>query len=639
MIFRPNNWAIILSAASCCCWNVLLQNDVVDAFAGFFQPRFVATTKTAALDQQPKCSSVSAVAFLQPNRQANVAQNDFCAYASGLLSSSSDDVEEFEFAEEEEEDTEEGEETEEEEAEEVIPIEDDPSDADYTAQKAAVEASIQNCNVLRAVEEYAFGEGSADRLRENMESFLDEQLEKSGVEASKVDELLQTMEVSEDEARTAIDEEKERMQNVDSSRGKGADSGRRQEFISNIGVDSSAFPSDDDPIMVDEEQPSLSLLNDDLVRLQSSISSLVNTTKGYATGDSITNKQALIDVDYELERLDEQTLDEFELVLNASAVDQDGLEYNEFISNEEPMRWLLYDRNFNLTEIMLAACRHNPDSPLLLNHWMPQLCALSKYEDARARNFSFTWEDAAQVDMRELRRYYRGLGYDDVPTMNPAQTNIIEVKAEYDDEIVNMVAFEHWIDEVYNEEEEDLYFDSDEFQPENNVYDFNFGMETSSEVKAFEVEYEDFVTEHKNETQEWRDRYAKEKQYEKVVDEQAVKDFRGCLVVACCGSDQDLEIAEKITAKMAEVHRKQVYVETRVYSHARQSDNVFEMWLEGYDISLIHSKRSALYNSKSWDGPSEIDDEHMGYLVDKVGDLISDDSRYSYNLQEFVTEV
>ena len=35
-----------------------------------------------------------------------------------------------------------------------------------------------------------------------------------------------------------------------------------------------------------------------------------------------------------------------------------------------------------------------------------------------------------------------------------------------------MSAFENWMDEVYNEENEDLYFDDEEFQPEHNVFDF-----------------------------------------------------------------------------------------------------------------------------------------------------------------------
>ena len=68
-------------------------------------------------------------------------------------------------------------------------------------------------------------------------------------------------------------------------------------------------------------------------------------------------------------------------------------------------------------------------------------------------------------------------------------------------------------------------------------------------------------------------------------------------------------------------------VETRVLGHARMEDNVFEVWLESYEIDLLHSKRQAFVNSKLWTGRSEVDDKQLEYLVDKVRDLISDDAR------------
>ena len=46
---------------------------------------------------------------------------------------------------------------------------------------------------------------------------------------------------------------------------------------------------------------------------------------------------------------------------------------------------------------------------------------------------------------------------------------MVEINTEYDGEIVTMAAFKNWMEVVYNPEEEDLYFKSDDFQPENNV--------------------------------------------------------------------------------------------------------------------------------------------------------------------------
>lgn len=75
-------------------------------------------------------------------------------------------------------------------------------------------------------------------------------------------------------------------------------------------------------------------------------------------------------------------------------------------------------------------------------------------------------------------------------------------------------------------------------------------------------------------------------------------------------------------------------METRVLGHARKEDNVYEIWLESYDIDLLHSKRQAFINSKVWTGPSDVDDSQLNYLVDRVKELISDESRYSYRMDD-----
>jgi len=556
-----------------------------------------------------------------------------------------DDDEEIEEEELAEDDDDEEEDEEFYEEDEHIPLEDDPTDPHYTAQKALIETSIQNRKELAAIKELTFGPGSNERLQTNINEFLDEQLAEAGVDPKTIDDLMAGMSVSEEEALEAMEGANEKMRSDYEEMEEGDRVGipydRREAFLKNVGEGTEAFPADDDPIMKadEDEGDDASILNDDLVQLQSAMQDLIGTTRSFADGSVIQNKQVIMDQERELDLLDEQTLEEVYKCAYQSPVADDEIDYKESIKNEDPVGWILYDLKFNVTNLMLASCKQNPASPLLLNHWMPQLCVFSKYADARAREFVWTWDDTEDCDMDELLRYYKGLGYDEIPTFSPKDTNMIEIETQPDDEMITMAAFEHWMDEVYNMEGEDLYFDSDEFQPEDSVYDFNYGNDDTDEVKAFEVELEAFKTEHVNETQAWRDNFAKEKNYTLVVDDEAVKEFRGYLVVACCGSDSDVELAERITARMAEAHGKQVHVETRVYSHARQSDNVYEIWLESYDISLLHSKRGASYNAKNWDGPAEIDDEQMQYLVDRVGHLIGDDSRYSYHLHEFVTEV
>lgn len=69
--------------------------------------------------------------------------------------------------------------------------------------------------------------------------------------------------------------------------------------------------------------------------------------------------------------------------------------------------------------------------------------------------------------------------------------------------------------------------------------------------------------------------------------------------------------------------------------HARKEDNVYEIWLESYEIDLLHSKRQAFINSKVWTGPSEVDDDQLNYLVERVRELVSDESRYSYRMSDF----
>ncbi len=504
-----------------------------------------------------------------------------------------------------------------------IPLQDDPDDSSYTAQKKLVEATIERRANLSELREMLEGPASPNFFKETMEEFIDTQYAEAGLKENDLEEYVKKLEITAKEAEEAIKQNDD--ENADKSKSEVVSS-----FITNLGYKLDSFPSDDDPMMQN------GIKNEDLVRLQKAMEGLVNTIKGFEDGSLVDNKQAMIRPQYELDQLDRQTLDEINLCLNASATDANDVEYSESISNEDPLRWLLYDLDFDVANLMLAACKHNPDAPLLLNHWMPQLCAYSRYADIRDKEFKFTWEDCENADLDELKRYYEGLGYDDIPIFSPKDSNVVELETEYDQEDITMAAFENWMDEVYIEDDENLYFDDEDFQPENNVFDFNYLMEDSDHITSFKTELKEFKAEHRNETKAWKEKYVRETNYTFQEDTVGAEQFRGHLIVACCGSDQDLALAEKITKRMEKEFNKKIYVETRVYSHARQEDNLYEIWLESYDIELLHSRRGAFYNAKQWLGPADVDDEQLENIVKRVNFLIGDDARFSYRLHEFV---
>jgi hypothetical protein len=514
--------------------------------------------------------------------------------------------------------------------EEFVELQDDETDVNYTIQKKILEESIERRNAVSKIQDAIDGESYPKLLKENLEQFLDQELDEAKIDESEVDKYMESFQLDVKDVQESIDE-------LDAFNSKASKTEKASSMLTELTsspVSLDDFPPEDDPIY-----ESSNIKPEDLVRLQEALEGLVGTIKGYQDGSLIDNKQAIIRPQYELDRLDRQTLDEINLCLNASAVDQDGLEYDETIKNADPIRWLLYDLDFNVTNLMLASCKHNPEAPLLLNHWMPQLCAYSRYADVREREFQFSWEDCENADMDELKRYFKGLGYDEIPEFSAKETNIVNIETEYDQEDITMSAFENWMDEVYSEEGEDLYFDDEDFQPENNVFDFQYGMEDSDELITFKSELEEFENEHRNETKEFRNKYVQKTNYTSIVNEEGQKEFRGHLVIACCGSDQDLELAEKITNRMASEFGQQVYVETRVYAHARQEDNLYEIWMESFDIELLHSRRGAFYNSKQWKGPADVDDKQLDYIVEKVGYMVSDEARFSHKLHEFVSEV
>lgn len=339
---------------------------------------------------------------------------------------------------------------------------------------------------------------------------------------------------------------------------------------------------------------------------------------------------AYLDVEKDWPRLSNETQDEI----------LDVIENSNTMASPEPEMWLMYDLKFNVTNLILASFKHNPEAPIMFTQWMPQLEVYARYADQREKEFHWTWDDVEQADMEELERYYKGIGYDSIPKKDPSETGVITLdESEMDDEEREMLALENWYDEVYNEETANLLFDDENFEPRDNVYDDDFGSSSSDKSTALEEkfmkEFEAFEREFSEETQEWRDQFATVEKFEYRDDPEGQKEFRGHLVIACTPTEDDVDLAEKITERFRDEFGKAVFVETRVLGHARMEDNVFEVWLESYEIDLLHSKRQAFINSKLWDGPSEVDDKQLEYLVDEVKYLISDDARYSYRMSDY----
>lgn len=339
---------------------------------------------------------------------------------------------------------------------------------------------------------------------------------------------------------------------------------------------------------------------------------------------------AYMDVEKDWPALSNETQDEI----------LDVIENSNTMACPEPEMWLMYDLKFNVTNLILASFKHNAEAPIMFTQWMPQLEVYERYADQREKNFEWTWDDVEQADMEELERYYKGIGYDSIPKKDPSETGIITLDTSpMDDEEREMLALENWMDEVYNEESDNLLFDDENFEPRDNVYDPDFGTSSSDKSASLEEkfmkEFEAFEREFSEEDQEWRDQYATVEKFEYREDPEGQKEFRGHLVIACTPTEEDVDLAEKITERFKDEFGKAVFVETRVLGHARPEDQVFEVWLESYEIDLLHSKRQAFINSKLWDGPSEVDDEQLEYLVGKVKYLISDDARYSYRMSDY----
>jgi hypothetical protein len=300
--------------------------------------------------------------------------------------------------------------------------------------------------------------------------------------------------------------------------------------------------------------------------------------------------------------------------------------------------WLLYDLDFNVSNLILAAVQHNREAPILFQHWYPQLVTYARYQHARDRNYDFTWADVEAANLTELEQYYAGFGYDSIPNKAPAETGIIRLE-DLDEEDIKMAAFENWMTQVYNPEADRKDFDDDTMRDEDNVFSDFYEPPQHPDLPTLEDAVDDIEQWHAEvpgddpEVRDYRNRLGQTFQYQVIRDEEFEREFRGHLIIACTADDQDLEIAERITVRFAQEFGKKVFVETRVMALARPEDNVYEIWLESYDIELLHSKKRATANSKGWTGPAEIDAAQLEYLTERVRFMISDDARYSYKLE------
>jgi len=502
-----------------------------------------------------------------------------------------------------------------------VPLEDDPDDPNYTAQKELLEKNLPRLQALSAnkkmIRDQVEEDGVTDAWDKTLDQFFEENLTKEELE--DIEKKAKAFEITEDEIKELTDEDiEEAAAELDGLEGE------------------DAFP---------ENGPSLeaaAATNEMLVSIDDAAKAYFARKKAMEDGtyEGFSPFDAL-DEDEELSKLNATNPEQYaELLYTIKEMEEDDRPMYK------PEKMLIYDLQFNMTNIFLAACKHNPEAPIVLPQWLYQMEVYERYATDQERNFEFTWEETESVDMSELEKYWQGLGYDEIPTKAPSDTNIIELGAPDDDEI-QMSHMQEWMKEVYDPEFDEVFFDDDDFMPYDSVYSEEFYQtETPKDIIEWDemmsdinksLEEGDATEEEAEENLKFVDKLIESKSFTKRItyDSPEGREFQGHLVVACSALDSDLEIAEKITARMGQEFGRKIFVETRVYGHAKPEDFLFEVWLESYDVDLIHSKRKATLNSQTWDGPPQCDDAQIEYLVGQVGYLISDDHRYSYRIFEY----
>lgn len=510
------------------------------------------------------------------------------------------------------------------------------SDPDYQLAKDTVLSQVEDRKILdkqesRVPRNFESSESVAKTMEYIMSGMTDEEREEleNDVDLKEVEEILSQnkMLITEKDLKDYVVEDEDGGEMIDPQ--AIADAGS---FADDRGPD--AFPSSS----VEEDGENLvypsngAFTEKDLAELDDKIQAYKAARERLDNQTYFGEEHtfAYMDVEKDWPALDNETQDEI----------LDVIENSNTMACPEPEMWLMYDLKFNVTNLILASFKHSAQAPIMFTQWMPQLEVYECYAEQRAKNFEWTWDDVEVADMDELARYYKGIGYDSIPKKEAAETGVITLDTTpMDDEEREMLALENWMDEVYNEEADNLLFDDEKFEPRDNPYDPEYGSSSSDKSAALEEkfmkEYEVFEREFSEESQEWRDQFATVEKFEYQEDPEGQKVFRGHLVIACTPIEEDIKVAEGIAERFKEEFGKAVFVETRVLGHARAEDQVFEVWLESYEVDLLHSKRQAFINSKLWTGPSEVDDKQLEYLVDKVRDLISDDARYSYRFSDY----
>ncbi|CAJ1959394.1 unnamed protein product [Cylindrotheca closterium] len=479
------------------------------------------------------------------------------------------------------------------EEEEEIPLKDDPDDPNYTAQKKILEETLER----RTEAEELANFDEVDFIMNKMPPEMAEAMEETDIQKqtnAKVAELMSEIDESEIE-KMDYDE---------------------------VMANTTSYL--DEPYENEGEENIMGTgLSDDLLEKYDAALKEARATIAKEPWDKVNDKAQKQD----WAQLSNQTIEEMDACLDEIG----GSSYN-------CTNWLLYDLDFNVSNLILAAVKHNREAPILFQHWYPQLMTYERYQHARDREFDFNWDDVENADMEELERYYMGFGYSEIPDKAPAETGIISLD-EMDEEEMKMAAFENWVKEVYNPEWDKKDFDDDSFQDEDNVFSHFYEAPQHPDLPAFDDALEDIAQweaetdDDENTPEEYARMMGHSTKYKHIDDKEFEREFRGHLVVACAPEDEDLEIAEKITKRMDEEHGKKVHVETRVLAHAREEDCVFEVWLESYEIDLLHSKKRATGNDEDWEGPAVCDDAQIEYLVKEVGFLISDQARYSYRYE------
>ncbi len=495
------------------------------------------------------------------------------------------------------------------------PLEDEPSDPNYQKQKELLEESTKATDQWRSDEQF----DELDYIMNKMTPEEAEEMEQTPFQR-QVEEKVKGMLLTTQDVLDYLGGDENNLE-------------RQVAEVSDL-MDDDPYPRFDADGVPNFLEKDIGVTDDDMEALDNAWKTL-RKAQQREPWDKVTFK----DMNTDWGAMPNQTLEEMEACLEELG----GSAYNV-------TRWLLYDLDFNVSNLFLAAVKHNPQAPILFQHWYPQLVTYQRYQNVRDRNFDFSWEDVEQADITELERYYAGFGYDEIPEKAPAETGIISVE-ELDEEELRMAAFENWMADVYNPELDRKDFDDDEIRDEDNVFSDFYDPPQHPDLPSYEdavddvknwvedtegnydEDDDDWSEDNPDEIKAYRNLLGRDYKYKVIRDDEFTKLFRGHLIVACSAEESDLEVAEKITLRMDEAFGKQVFVETRVMAHARPEDNVFEIWLESYEIDLLHSKKRAMSNNKNWKGPAECDDQQIDYLVERVGFLISDESRYSYRME------